>query len=112
MSAGQPDWMKLMKAGKLPKEQRGKIPLLAQLDTAEAVIDEISKGCCGDCRAKFFPGTEASKNAEVVTMKCEVEGCDFVAQGKLKMNAANALRKHTAEQHPTAPKLGGNEGNK
>lgn len=102
MSAGQPNWMKLMEMGKLPKEQRGKIPVLAQLDAAEAVIEEIRKGCCDDCRVKFFPGKEASKQSEVVTAKCEVEDCGFIAQGKLKMNAANALRKHMAEVH--APK--------
>lgn len=99
MSAGQPNWQKLHDMGKLPKAQRGKIPILAQLDAAEAVIEEVKKGCCDDCRAKFFPGEKASKEAEVVTVKCEVEGCDFVAQGKLKMNAANALRKHMAEVH-------------
>lgn len=99
MSAGQPNWTKLHEMGKLPKEARGKIPVLAQLDASEAVIEEIKKGCCDDCRAKFFPGEKASKEAEVVTVKCEVEGCEFVAQGKLKMNAANALRKHMAEAH-------------
>lgn len=104
MSAGQPNWMKLLEMGKLPKAQRGKIPVLAQLDAAEAVIEEIKKGCCDDCRAKFFPGEVASKEAEVVTVKCGVEGCDFIAQGKLKMNAANALRKHMAEVHNPAPK--------
>lgn len=90
--------------GKLPKAQRGKIPVLAQLDASEAVIEEIKKGCCDDCRAKFFPGTDAAKQSEVVTVKCEVEGCDFIAQGKLKMNAANALRKHMAEVHTPAQK--------
>src|SRR3989304_398035 len=103
MPAGVPNWQKLMEMGKLPKEARGKIPMLAQLDAAEAVIEEIKKGCCDDCRAKFFPGEKAAKEAEVATIKCEVEGCDFVAQGKLKMNAANALRGHTAKEH--APKV-------
>jgi len=103
MSAGQPDWTKLHAMGKLPKESRGKIPVLAQLDATEAVIEEIKNGCCGECRAKFFPGTEATKEAEVVTVKCEVEGCEFIGQGKLKMNASNALRKHMAEVHIPAP---------
>lgn len=102
MSAGQPNWQKLLEMGKLPKEQRGKIPVLAQLDAAETALEEVRKGCCEDCRAKFFPGREQQKQSEVVTVKCEVDGCDFVAQGKLKMNAANALRKHMAEAH--APK--------
>lgn len=102
MSAGQPNYQKLFEMKKLPKEMRGKIPALAQLDAAEAVIEEIRKGCCEDCREKFFPGKAAEEKAVVVTIKCEVEKCDFVAQGKLKMNAANALRKHMAEVH--APK--------
>ena len=102
MSAGQPNWQKLMEMGKLPKQMRNKIPVLAQLDAAEAVIEEIRKGCCDDCRVKFFPGPDAEEKAAVVTVKCEVEGCDFIAQGKLKMNASNALRKHMAEAH--APK--------
>ena len=102
MSAGQPNYQKLLDMGKLPKNMRGKVPVLAQLDAAEAVIEEIRKGCCEDCREKFFPGRDAEEKAAVVTVKCEVDGCDFVAQGKLKMNAANALRKHMAEVH--APK--------
>ena len=106
MSAGQPNWMKLLEIGKLPKSQRGKIPVIAQLDAAEAALEEVKKGCCDDCRVKFFPGEKASKEAEVVTAKCGVEGCDFVAQGKLKMNAANALRRHTAEVHVPAQKSG------
>ena len=102
MTAGIPNWAKLHEMGKLPKEARGKVPVLAQLDAAEAVIEEIRIGCCDSCREKFFPGQEAQKSAAVVTVKCEVENCGFVAHGKLKMNAANALRKHMAEVH--APK--------
>jgi len=104
MSAGQPNWLKLLDMGKLPKAQRGKIPVIAQLDAAEAVIEEIKKGCCDECRAKFFPGAKAQADAEVVTVKCGVEGCDFIAQGKLKMNAVNALRKHMADVHTPAQK--------
>ena len=100
MSAGTPNWAKLLQMGKLPKESRGKVPMLAQLDAAEAVIEEIKEGCCESCRVKFFPGTEAAKQAEVVTVKCEVEKCEFIAQGKIMMNAKNALRKHTKEVHP------------
>ena len=95
MSAGVPNWLKLYEMGKLPKEQRGKVPVLAQLDAAEAVIEEIKKGCCDDCRAKFFPGEKAVKEAEVTTIKCEVEGCDFIAQGKSEAIAKNNLRLHS-----------------
>ena len=104
MSAGTPNWQKLFEMGKLPKSARGKVPILAQLDSAEAVIEEIKKGCCDDCRAKFFPGEKASKEVEVVTVKCEVPNCEFIAQGKLKMNASNALRKHLVEVHGPAQK--------
>lgn len=100
MSAGQPDWVKLHAMGKLPKEARGKIPVLAQLDAAEAVIEEIKKGCCDDCRAKFFPGEKASKEAEVVTVKCEVEGCDYISQGKSEAVAKNNLRLHLRSHEP------------
>lgn len=95
MSAGTPNWQKLFEMGKLPKSARGKVPILAQLDSAEAVIEEIKKGCCDDCRAKFFPGEKAAKEAEVATVKCEVEGCDFVAQGKSEAVAKNNLRLHS-----------------
>ena len=61
MSAGQPNYQKLLDMGKLPKNMRGKVPVLAQLDAAEAVIEEIRKGCCDDCRAKFFPREKAAK---------------------------------------------------
>ena len=95
MSAGQPNWQKLLEMGKLPKTARGKVPLLAQLDAAEAVIEEIKKGCCDDCRSKFFPGEKASKEAEVVTVKCEVFNCEFIAQGKSEAVAKNNLRLHS-----------------
>jgi hypothetical protein len=94
MGAGVPNWQKLHEMGKLPKEQRGRIPVLAQLDAAEAVIEEIKKGCCDDCKAKFFPGEKAAKEAEVVTVKCEMEGCEFIAQGKSEAVAKNNLRLH------------------
>ena len=94
MSAGMPNYQKLLDMGKLPKNMRGKVPVLAQLDAAEAVIEEIRKGCCDDCRAKFFPGEKAAKEAEVVTAKCEVENCEFISQGKTAAVAANNLRLH------------------
>ena len=95
MGAGVPNWQKLHEMGKLPKEQRGRIPVLAQLDAAEAVIEEIKKGCCDDCRAEFFPGQKAAKEAEVVTVKCGMEGCEFIAQGKSEAVARNNLRLHS-----------------
>ena len=108
MSAGQPNWNKLMEMGKLPKEARGKIPVLAQLDAAEAVIEEIKKGCCDDCRSKFFPGTDAAKKSEVVTVKCEVLNCEYIAQGKSEAIAKNNLRLHL-KSHESKKNQGGDK---
>jgi hypothetical protein len=99
MSAGQPNWQKLHEMGKLPKDQRSKIPALIQLDTVEAKIEKIKVGVCDDCREKFFPGEKATKDVGGAIAKCEVDGCNFVAEGKLKVNAVNTLRKHVTEVH-------------
>ena len=97
MGAGQPNWQKLHEMGKLPKEARGKVPILNQLDTLEACLEKIKDGCCEDCRTKFFPEQEAKKvsGEEGFTAQCEVEGCDFIAEGKSEAVAKNNLRLHT-----------------
>ena len=101
MSAGQPDWNRLLQLGKLPEGSRGQVPLLAQLDAAEAVMKKIEGECCDDCRAKFFPGTEAVKKAEIeivvetVIVQCEVEGCEFGAKGRSEAAAKHSLRLHS-----------------
>lgn len=101
MSAGQPNWLKLQEMGKLPKEARGRIPLLAQLDKAEERLEEIKKGCCDACREKLFPDAKKpeqkkdEKDPADVTVKCEVDGCDFVAKGKSEAIAKNNLRLHS-----------------
>lgn len=110
MSAGEPNWQKLHAMGKLPKEQRGRIPMIAQLDAAENKVEEIKAEVCDACRAKLFPGKEGepqkkdsertASDAVLVERKCPVEGCEFVGKGKLPMHAANALHKHEAEAHP------------
>ena len=41
MGAGKPDYQKLMELGKLPKDARGNIPMLAELDKAEKRIKEL-----------------------------------------------------------------------
>ncbi len=118
MAAGQPDWQRLHKEGKLPKDQRHHIGLLPELDAAEARLKEIEEGSCDECRAKFFPAkeeeakpapaAEASKPAApeadkkpappagdvVVEAKCEHEGCAFVGKGKTEGMAKNAVRMH------------------
>ena len=60
MSAGKPDYQKLYDIGKLPKEARGKIPMLAQVDDLEKEIKTIKKQVCKDCRDKIF-GEEKAK---------------------------------------------------
>ena len=41
MGAGKPSWDKLNEMGKLPKNARGNIPLLKELDKAEKRIKEL-----------------------------------------------------------------------
>lgn len=108
MGAGTPNWQKLFEMGKLPKQARGKVPVLAQLDAAEAVIEEIKKGCCDDCRVKFFPGEKAAKEAEVVMTKCEVVNCEYIAQGKSEAIAKNNLRLHL-KSHESKKKQDGDK---
>ena len=121
MSAGKPNFQKLFEMGKLPKEQRFNVPVLAQLDKADIRLEEIKKGCCDDCRAKFFPNEKVAEKKETVEnsvdkgttpeapkdpqdpagveVKCEVDGCDFVAKGKSEAIAKNNLRLHS-RSHP------------
>lgn len=40
MSAGQPNWQALADMGKLPKENRDKVPSLAQLDSLQELLDQ------------------------------------------------------------------------
>lgn len=101
MSAGQPNWSQLNAMGKLPKEQRGQIPLLQQLDAAEAVIEEYKEGCCEECRAKFFGGSKPAKKQEApvnegqpVTLKCEHPGCDYETSAPSEGLARNNIRMH------------------
>ena len=101
MSAGQPNWQKLSEMGKLPKNQRGQIPSLALADSLEKRIAEFKKGCCDECRAKFF-AVDEEPSTDVVEAKCEVEGCDFVAKGKSKAVAENYLRLHSKSHAPKA----------
>ena len=43
MGAGKPDYAKLHEMGKLPKDARGNIPLLADLDKAEKKISKLEE---------------------------------------------------------------------
>lgn len=107
MGAGQPDWNKLNAMGKLPVGARGKIPLLAQLDTAEVLIEKIKKGCCVACKVRFFPNEKSSPKEEDVSnvqgdvsVKCGEDGCDHVASGRTQAMAENYLRLHMKTHKP------------
>src|SRR3990167_7408410 len=95
MSAGQPNWTKLHELGKLPKEARGNVPMLAQLDAAEKRIEELEaevaklKGV-----EPTEPEEEITKNDGSIEAKCEVEDCNFIAKGKSEGTAKNYLRLH------------------
>lgn len=95
MGAGQPDWNRLHAMGKLSREQHVHVPLLSQLDSAESKLKEIEGGCCDSCRDKFFTDHSKDEKTVLIDMKCEVEGCDFVAHGKTEGSAGNGLRLHS-----------------
>jgi hypothetical protein len=61
MSAGNPKYTELFKMGKLPKDQRGKVLGLGQVDKLEKQLNEIKEGMCKECRDKFFPETKKAK---------------------------------------------------
>jgi len=93
MSAGQPNWQKLFEMGKLPKLARGKVPILAQLDAVEKRIEEIKKGVCDNCREKLFEVEPEIKSGDA-EIKCEVDGCEYIASGRTEAIAKNNLRLH------------------
>ena len=116
MGAGQPDWNRLHKDGKLPKDQRHKVGMLPELDALDAKVKSFEAGACNECRAKFFPSAEKAPapvaaeapkepapiedkkpEPEIVTtvdLKCAHEGCEYIAHGKSEGVAGNALRMH------------------
>jgi hypothetical protein len=108
MSAGKPNWQKLHEMGKLPKEQRGKVPLLAQLDAAEekikkleAKIVELRAGGDSDegpkepeSKPKLPEEPQEPSGDNPVQVRCDVEGCNFVASGRTEAMARNNLRLH------------------
>lgn len=98
MSAGQPNWQKLHEMGKLPANQHRNIPALVKLDAANDTLTKFKDGCCDACRAKFFAGGD--QGPSVVTVKCEVDGCDYVAKGKSEAIAKNILRLHSKSHEP------------
>jgi len=43
ITAGKPDWQKLAAIGRLPKEQRGQIPMLVGMDKLEEKVEKLEK---------------------------------------------------------------------
>ena len=89
MGAGSPNYQKLFEMGKLSKDQRYKVFGLSEIDEFEKKLKEVEKGVCDECRDKFFPESASSDG-----VKCESEGCDFIAKGKSEGIIRNILRMH------------------
>ena len=110
MGAGQPNWQKLHEMGKLPKEARAKIGMLGENDRLEERLGEVEAGVCDDCRTKLFPRFTAAEPALVnaiaagaeASVKCEAEGCEYVAKGRTDGMARNTLRMHS-KKHEQKP---------
>ena len=100
MSAGTPNYQKLHEMGKLPKDQRHKIPGLAELDNMESFIEKVKTEVCQSCHKKLFPDDQIEvSNVETqevdVSIKCEVEGCSYTVSAKSEALANNRLRMHS-----------------
>lgn len=98
LSAGQPDWNKLAAMGRLPKDARNKIPLLAQLDTAEARVKELEEenarlraGGGIDPETKTAPGDDE----QTTQLKCDE--CGAILGGKTETLAKMAMGRHKAK---------------
>ena len=100
MSAGQPNWAKLAEMGKLPANARNKVPGLAALDAAEKRIKELEAEVArlkGKDQKETVTGNINNDvaGASPISVKCNVEGCDYVAIGKSEAQARNiSLRLH------------------
>lgn len=94
MSAGVPNFQKLYEMGKLPKEQRGRIPLLAQLDSKEELIEKIKKEACESCHEKFFGEEKKKEEGVKIEVRCEEKDCDYVTMARNEGIAKNILRLH------------------
>jgi len=87
MGAGVPNYQRLAEIGKLPKDQRDKIPFMKELD-------DIKDSLCDECKAKLFPVNKP----QLFMAECKVEGCEFVASADTKLDAKNILKEH-AKSH-------------
>ena len=100
MTAGKPDYQKLFAMGKLPKEARGNVPMLDQLDKAEMRIKELEEE---NAKLKVeqkpgsteVPGLHPSFFCCTPFMEqCQVKGCLYAAQGRTEGIAKSNLRLH------------------
>lgn len=105
MSAGQPNWQKLSEMGKLPSEQKDKVPYLAQLAAAERRIEELEAKLEGETVVKKEVKVEQPSEgsiepvmSEKVTLACE--HCEYVAQERTLGMAQNSLRLHQKSHQP------------
>lgn len=97
MSAGQPDWQKLHDMGKLPAEHRDKIPGLKEADS-------IKEQLCDDCKERIFGEKKEEQAEEIITLKCEVEGCEFVTNPQSERLAHRTMKSHITREHtPNTP---------
>ena len=102
MTAGQPNWQKLYEMGKLPKSARGSIPMLQQLDVAEEKIKKLEAevkrltegGPETPVIAVETPKIDSQTIGEIVQVRCEVEGCVYMASGKSEAQAKRNLGLH------------------
>jgi hypothetical protein len=93
MSAGKPNYQRLLELGKLPESQRSKVGGLAELDALNKRMEEIKNGVCDDCRARLF------EKEPDHTENCEAAGCAFIGKGKTKALAAGAVKRHFTITH-------------
>lgn len=102
MTAGQPDWAKLAKMGRLPVSARDKLPYLAQLDAAESRIKELENEN-NDLRSQLSRGEVAPvpspenepEGAEPVQLRCDE--CGMMVSGKTEQVAKMQLGRHQAK---------------
>jgi len=103
MTAGQPDWAKLAKMGRLPKEARDKLPYLAQLDAAEKRVKELEdenkelrdRLSLGEVQ----PGPSSSEDepTDGAPFQLRCDECGMMVSASGERGARLALGKHQAK---------------
>lgn len=94
MSAGSPNWQKLHEMGRLPQDQRNKVAGLAEIDSLNKRIKELEAEILR-LKGEDSHGTVlVNKEPTAPGLKCETEGCDYIATGRTDGIARNVLRMH------------------